>query len=142
MITEPNQSPEQPAFSSHADLFFKIITHLEAAQAGLQALDTEVQSLVADFILKILPGKSTADTMFDFFRVVNVVEFKSQNDQLTLQGFIKNVARTYLQFLREKDEDFENILNVTVSSRLPQSFFDETSRQGVTFKQDTNKPWL
>ncbi len=138
-----DQNTDQPTSSSRPDPVFKLLTRLEAEQYGLQAIETELQySTRADLILAVPPGLSLADTMFDFFRAVNVIEFKSQNDKFDLREYARNALRTYLQFLQGKDQGFENILNLIISSRQPRTFLRYAEQHGVIFKQEPSKPWL
>lgn len=76
------------------------MTQKEAAQLGLQANDSEIQySTRADLMLTVPDGLNLDSTMFDFFRWINVIEFKGQNDQLDLEEYIRNELRTDLIFL-------------------------------------------
>lgn len=81
-------------------------------------------------------------TMFDFFQAVNVLEFKGQSDQLTLREYVRNDLRTDLALLQSKDDDFTNILNVIVTSRWPQTFFEQAEKWGIVFQPEKEKPWL
>ncbi len=141
MTTEP--LPEEPA-SSRFDPFFKVLTRLEAEQLGLQMTETELQITTkrGDLILKVPPGLSLEGTMFHFFRLTNVVEFKSESDQFNLREYAKNQMRTDFIFLQEKHNSYDNILNVIVSSRLPRKFLNYAKSEGVRFRRDKEKPWL
>ncbi len=125
------------------DPVFKLLTRQEAERHGLQLGETEVQySTLADLVLLVPPEASLQNTMFDFFRPVNVLEFKSQGDQLDLKEYIRNQIRTDIQFLRGKELEYRNVLNVIVSSRRPKSFLEYASQVGVAFTPEIGKPWL
>jgi hypothetical protein len=129
--------------ANRPDPFFKLLTRLEAVQLGLQLVETELQySTRADLVLSVPDGLSLDGTMFDFFRPLNVLEFKSQGDQLTLREFIRNDLRADLLFLQGSDESYLNILNIIVSSRLPQGFISLASQGGITFAPEVGRPWL
>jgi hypothetical protein len=133
------------SWSSQADALFKELTREEAVALGLQPVETEFQhttTLRADLVLSVPPGLNLEGTMFDFFRTLNVLEFKSQNDRFTLREFAKNDLRTDLQFLQGQDEDYENFLNVIVTSRTPRDFLSYAEKRGVIFRQSEGKPWL
>ncbi len=143
MSNNPPPAPDPATTSKRPDPLFKFLTRLEAEEHGLIASETEFQySTRADLVLSVPPGLSLEGTLFDFFRAVNVIEFKSQNDPFNLREYIRNELRTDLQLLQSNDENFDNILNVIVSSREPQRFFSLAAKKGVSFKPDEAKPWL
>ncbi len=138
-----NQNSDQSASSARPDPFFKLITRQEATQHGLQAVDTELQYTTrADLVLTVPNNLSLEGTMFDFFRTVNVIEFKGQSDSFNLREYIRNETRVDIHLLQGKEESFDNILNVIVAARLPRSFLDFAHQYGVRFKRERNKNWL
>ncbi len=142
-IDQPSE-PIEPTPSSQADLIFKEITRLAATQLGLQASETEFQQTTtrADLVLTVPPGLALEDTMFDFFRAVNVVEFKSENDRFNLREYAKNELRTIIRFLQGKQENYDNILNVIVSARSPDGFLKQAREHGLAFEPEPDRPWL
>ncbi len=143
MSEDHPQNTQQKVSASRPDPYFKFLTRLEAEQLGLQALESEFpQTTRADLVLLVPSGLPLENTLFDFFRAVNVVEFKSQGDRFDLSEYIKNQIRTDLQFLQSKDQSYTNILNVIVSSRLPRSFLEVANQHGVLFQPEPDRPWL
>lgn len=142
MSQDENQAVEPLERSSRPDPYFKLFTQLEATRLGIQAKETELQySPRVDLVLKVQPDISLEDTMFDFFRTINVVEFKGENDPLTVLEFRKITVRAELVFLRE-EEDPENGLTVIVSSRSPDGFLAQARRRRIPLWQEEGKPWL
>jgi hypothetical protein len=108
-----NESLKSEEGSSRPDPVFKLITSEEAKAVGLVVKQSEIQySTRTDLILTVPEGVSTENTLFDFFRGANLVEFKSENDPLTLQEFTRNEVRTGIWFLQSGAEDYDNILNM------------------------------
>jgi hypothetical protein len=63
------------------DPTFKDIIGQEAIKAGLELLNVEIQQLASLDLALAVPDKTKLpDTMFYFFNDVNLVEFKSEND--------------------------------------------------------------
>ncbi len=74
---------EQLARAGRPDPLFKRLTRDEAERVGLEATETQLQfSPRADLILTVPPGVNTDGTLFDFFRRVNVIEFKGESETL------------------------------------------------------------
>jgi hypothetical protein len=139
LMLEDEPGPE----AGRPDPLFKLLTREEAERLGLEASESELQfSPRADLILTVRPGLALENTMFDFFRSINVLEFKGEGDRFNLREYIKNDVRTSIKFLQEKAEDFENILNVIVCSRMPQGFLNAAKKRGVPFQPEPDKPWL
>lgn len=137
------QEPDKPLQISRLDPAFKAITRQMAEKLGLQAIETEfAQTLRADLILAVPPEVSLQNTMFDFFRAFNVVEFKSQGDRLDENAYITNEIRTDLFILQKSEATFENTLNVNVTSRYPRELFTFMKKRGGRFKVLAGKPWL
>jgi hypothetical protein len=88
------------------------------------------------------PNITIENTLFDFFRKSNLVEFKSEGDQLTLQEFTRNEIRTAIWFLQSGEEDYNAILNVYVVSRLPEKFLKVAEDNNVTLSNSTERQWL
>lgn len=144
MSDQAELNPEQAA-AGRPDPLFKVLTRLEAEQLGLKAIETEKQfqeTTRADLVLVVPPGVDVEGTMFDFFRATNVIEFKSENDPLTLREYLKNETRTTLQFLQSKDLDLDELLNVIVTSRSPDTFLEQAVRRRIFFQPEEGRPWL
>ncbi len=142
MSTDEIQS-NPPA--SYPDPLFKVVTRLEAQQVGIIATESELQytkTTRGDLLLEVPPGISLKDTLFDFFRVANVLEFKSENDQFDLDEYIRNDTRVNQVFLQHKDLTFADILNVFVVSRKPQGFLKIVQKRRIKFQAEAGKPWL
>ncbi len=140
--SEPLEQPEGTG-SSLPDVLSKGLTRSVALQLGLVVEPTEYQqSLRADLVFRVPPGVNVEGTLFDFFRAINIVEFKSENDAFTLAEFVKNEIRVDLQFLQDKAKNFDDILNVYVLSPFPQRFFEQAQRRGLALEAVEGKPWL
>lgn len=141
MIVEPNVEAEQ--LSDRPDPFFKLLTRLEAEQLGLKAIETELQFTTrADLVLAVPPGLNLEGTMFDFFRTLNVLEFKSENDKFNVREYVRNEVRTGITLLHSEDTDFGGILNVIVVSRRPRGFLTAAKKRRLFFRPQKGKPWL
>ena len=67
------------------DALFKLVTRAEALRFGLKLLESEAQYTTrADLITEIPEGLDVSSSMFEFFRPVTVMEFKSENDKFDL----------------------------------------------------------
>ena len=129
--------------SNRPDPLFKLVFREEALAVGLNLVETEFQySTRADTVLIAPPSVDRTNTMFDFFRRDNIVEFKSEKDKFDLQEYARNALRTYYQFLQSNDKDFKNILNVIISSKLPRAFIKVAAERDIIFEQTENRPWL
>ncbi|MEI6045324.1 MAG: hypothetical protein WCS37_13325 [Chloroflexota bacterium] len=135
--TQPNPARLRP------DPAFKAVTREFTKELGIETVETEFpQSVRADLILNVPEGLVLKETMFRFFRRFNIIEFKGQNNQLTEEGFVINEVRTNLLYLYNEEARFENMLNLLVSSRFPQRFFDYMEAHQCKFEQDKAQPWL
>jgi len=124
------------------DPAFKYLTRQVADAIGLEAIETEFpQTLRADLILAVPENLGLENTLFDFCRSFNVLEFKGQEDQLDEAGFVKNEVRVNLLFLQNPAATFENTLNILVSSRLPRQFFNYMKLRKCRFRKETGRPW-
>ena len=143
MSNDPNQNNEQTASSVQPDPLFKVITRLEAEQLGMHAVETEHRFFVSrtDLVLEAPSGLQLEGTMFDFFRQLNVVEFKSQGDPYNLEESIRNQTRTAILYLEGRAE-LDELLNVNVVSRRPREFLKEARQRKVYFRPVKGKPWL
>ncbi len=146
MSEKPNKIQlelEEDYEANRPDPFFKLFTRLQAEQLGLIAKESELQySTRADLILSVPAGLSVENTLFDFFRRVNVVEFKSENDKFRLRQYVHNQLRIDLEFLQSDAETFDDFLNVIVCSRRPRTFLKVARQRKIRFKPDKGKPWL
>lgn len=125
------------------DPAFKAVTKDFATQLGLETVETEFpQTLRADLILAVPQGLALENTLFSFFRRFNIIEFKGEDDQFDEEGFVRNEVRTGLLYLYNRDANFENMLNLIVSSRLPQRFFDYMEAHQCKFESQQAQPWL
>lgn len=134
---------DRTVLKSRPDPAFRYITSRIADRLGVKLIEAKLpQTLLADFILNVPEDVSVQETLFDFFRTFNVIEFKGQDDQFDELEFVKNEVRTGLVFLQNSDTTFENMLNLIVSSRYPQRFFDFMQARGLNFKPDSGRNWL
>jgi hypothetical protein len=89
--TEPTEKDSRP------DPVFKLLTIEEAKTVGLTIEQTEIQySTRSDLIISVPEGVSVENSLFDFFRATNLVEFKSEGDPLTLDEYIRNQIGSFL----------------------------------------------
>jgi len=138
-----NPVSDESENSVFPDPLFKVVTRAQAKNLGLVVEDSELQFTTrADLVLSVPPGVNLEGTLFDFFRPWVMLEFKGENDQLTLPKFIINEVRTSIQFLQNKAEDFTEILNLIVSARRPDAFFKLAKANGINFKRNKERPWL
>jgi len=143
VTTEQSLEDSQPASSSRPDPLFKLLTKIEAEQLGLEAIETEFQySTRADLVLSVPPGLALEGTLFDFFRSINVLEFKSEGDRFDLREYIRNDVRTGLSLLQGQDTNFDNTLNLMVVARKPRSFLNAAKKRGLIFRREKGRPWL
>ena len=100
----------------------------------------------ADMVLGVPDPTKIIGTLFDFFRRYNIIEFKSENDQLDFEAFIKNVVRTHLFWLESQAKkvkvSYRDILHVIISARLPESFFADIAQENIVFTTTEERPWL
>ncbi len=88
MTTEPGGV--EP--SKRPDFVFKLLTKLQAVELGLEVRDTEQQppyNTLGDLTLAVPAQVQIAGTMFDFFRSLNVIEFKSEGIDLPFVSLSK-----------------------------------------------------
>jgi hypothetical protein len=126
------------------DPSFKQVIKKQAQEVGIEVAESSIQhNTLADTVLRVPPGISVTETLFDFFRRVNVLEFKGPSDNsLTMREFIKNQTRTNIIYLNEPDTDYRDYLTVYVVARHPQEFLKEARAEGLRFKAVKDKPWL
>ena len=127
------------------DPLFKQLMTKVLSKVGLDRGPTELQiaqTTSSDMLITIPAGVSTENTLFDFFRATNVVEFKSASDKLSKEAFAVQLARVYLLFAETPALEFSQILNVIVSSRYPREFLSYSQEEGCPFKVDDNREWL
>ncbi|MEI6043481.1 MAG: hypothetical protein WCS37_03710 [Chloroflexota bacterium] len=138
----PEPTPEDKPHD-RPDPMFKAVTSEFVKESGIETIETEFpQTLRADMVLKVPEGLMLEETLFSFFRRFNIVEFKGENNQLNIDGFLRNEARMILFYLYNKEATFENMLNLIVSSRFPQSFFDYMEARQCKFEPEKDRPWL
>jgi len=133
--SEQQQShPPDPAFRYSLELIAKQL-HVELIEAKLP------QTLLADSIVFVPKGAKIQGTVLDFFRIYNILEFKSQNDPFDEKEFVKNAIRVALFFLQNPKANFENLLNVIVTARYPTHFFKFMAERGFKFETDAGREW-
>jgi hypothetical protein len=140
------------------DPLFKELLAEAAREAGLKSEPTELQvqqSSTSDLLLTIPEGTALDGTLFDFFRQANIIEFKSTNDPLTTVKFALQLGRVYLWLVQQQQAqsnkakaiatiavDFDNILNVVVSSKYPREFLKYSAERGCPFVATPEREWL
>ncbi len=124
---------------------FKELMALAAREAGLENGPTELpvpQSSSSDMLLTIPPGTRLENTIFYFFRLFDVLEFKGWNDPLDKENFFKTqLARIYLWSAQNKLE-ITDVLNVIVSARRPEKVLEYSAELGCPFVQTPGREWL
>lgn len=115
-------------------------------EAGLAKGPTELiipQTSRADMLLTVPPEISLQNTILDFLRAVNIIEFKSENDELNKSTFADQMARVLLWYSENsKTINLKNMLNVIISSRYPREVFNLSEELGCPFTQVADKEWL
>jgi hypothetical protein len=129
---------------------FKFWTEKLLKALGIKAVATDLpQLLSADMILEI-PAESHTKlepTLLDFLRSFRyaVMDFKGQGDNLNLDKFLLNVARTATFCTKVKpNEDKLNVLNLIVSSRMPEDLLALANKNPdrPEFTNTPERPWL
>jgi hypothetical protein len=129
---------------------FKLWTEKLLKTLGIKAVATDLpQLLSADMILEI-PVESHAKlvhTLLDFLRSFRyaVMDFKGQGDNLNLDKFLVNVARTATFCTKVKsNEDKRRVLNLIVSSRLPEDLLALANEDAANpeLTNTPEMPWL
>ena len=143
---KPKTNPaSQTKSEKRPDPVFKQLMTKVALGVGLEKGPTELQiaqTTSSDMLLVIPTNIPIEDTLFDFFRTTNVIEFKSASDGLTKEAFAVQLARVYLLFAETPALEFSQILNVIVSSRYPREFLKYSQDEGCPFRVDDNREWL
>ncbi len=140
-------APPPELAQDRADPVFKELMLEEALLHELEVLAVEFAQITrADMVLGVPDLTKIIGTLFDFFRRYNIIEFKSENDQLDFEAFIKNVVRTHLFWLESQGKkekvSYRDILHVIISARLPEGFFAEIAQENIIFTTTTERPWL
>ena len=144
---KPKPAPPPELAQDRADPVFKELMLEEAILHELEVLTVEFAQITrADMVLGVPDLAKILGTLFDFFRRYNIIEFKSENDQLDFEAFIKNVIRTHLFWLENQGKknkvSYKDILHVIISARFPESFFAEIAQEGIIFTATDERPWL
>jgi hypothetical protein len=143
MPKRAKSKPEVP--QKRPDPAFKQVLTDVARKVGLKRGPTELQisqTTSSDMLLLVPSGTDVRNSLFEFFRAVNIIEFKSANDLLTLETLNIQLARLYLLLAENKDYQFETTLNIIVSARYPSEVFRYCAARGYTFKSERTKGWL
>lgn len=144
--TETQQSTTTVTKTHAPDVLFKIVTSETVVEMGLKLGPTErpIPASMRDDLLILVPeGVSVQNTIFDFFKPVNVVEFKSENDvTLDEREFLKNVIRVHALYIQDKILTVEQMLNVYVSSHRPINLIKFMQEHGYDFKGTEEREWL
>jgi len=138
------QSPEQDEDESgqiRPDPAFKEYTAEQARKAGLELRNVELPQLsLSDLVLAVPNNTRLVGTMFDFFAKVNVVEFKSENDPLTLRKLGLNQARAWLIFDKDPKLKLENLMSVFVCAQQPRMITRFLERKAINYRAE--QKWL
>lgn len=136
--TELDENRERP------DPMFKEVTALAARDANISTEISElhIQQLTSpDLLLTIPPNAKTENTLFDFFRAANVLEFKSASDRLTTGNFAQQMGRVDF-YHNMSNVDFADLFNIVVTAYVPQAVLDYSIKRGTPFKEVEGRPWL
>jgi hypothetical protein len=148
---EPTTTEIENEKRKRPDPLFKKLLAEAAKEAGLSSEPTELQiqqTSTSDLLLTIPEGTVLENTLFDFFRQANIIEFKSTNDSLDAAKFALQLGRVYFWFATQKNQSkaaevtFESILNVVVSSKYPREFLKYSAKRGCTFVETPGREWL
>ena len=117
-----------------------------ALDAGLDSGPTELQiqrSTLADLLLIVAALISLVGTAIDFFRKVNIIEFKSDTDRFDKEAFSTQVGRVNIWYGRNsKIADFADILNVIILARYQPEVFDFAQERNCPFEMVNGQDWL
>jgi hypothetical protein len=138
----PKGQPE--IIYSDADSFFKYVMRELALSLGIELTETEYQHTTtrSDLTLTVKPEVDLVNTLLDFLREHNIIEFKSENDSFGIPEFSQNEARVDLHLNQIKAKDFSTILNLFIISYKPVKFLAEARKRRIIFKGTRERPWL
>jgi len=142
-ISESKRDKEKERESGQLrpDPAFKEYTAEQARKVGLELRNVELPQLsLTDLVLAVPDNTDLAGTMFDFFGKVNVVEFKSENDLLTLPKMGYNQARAWLMFAKGEVARLEDLMSVFVCAHLPDTVVDFLKGETKDFRRE--QEWL
>jgi len=138
---ERKREKEKESGQLRPDPAFKEYTAEQARKAGLELRNVELPQLsLSDLVLAVPDNTDLTGTMFDFFGKVNVVEFKSQNDLLTLPKMGYNQARAWLMFAKGEVARLEDLISVFVCAHLPDTVVDFLKGKTKDFREEHQ--WL
>lgn len=129
---------------SDPDSLFKYIMRQLALSLGIELSETEYQHTTtrSDLTLTVKPDVDLVNTLLDFLRKHNIVEFKSENDPFGIPEFSQNEGRTDLHLNLIEAKDFSTILNLFIISYKPLKFLAEARKRRIIFRGTKERPWL
>ena len=143
---QPKPAKARTRLKSQIDPYFKQIMTKLALEAGLDNGPTELQvqrSTLSDLLLIVPSLVSLVGTILDFFRRVNIIEFKSDSDKFDKATFATQVGRVNIWYGRNsKLADFSEILNVIILARYQPEVFDYAQERNCPFQMVDNQEWL
>lgn len=143
-MTTNSINPEIEESGERPDPIFKEVMAkaLRSVALGTETSEMRVkQSTTADLLITIPPGSKLENTMFDFFRPTNVLEFKSARDRLTIKNFSAQMGRVYM-WHEQTGTPYSDLLNIVVTAYTPQEVLDFSTERGSVFKQVGDREWL
>lgn len=136
--TQPEENRQRP------DPMFKEVTANAARAAKINSKldELRIQQVTSpDLLLTIPPDAVTKNTLFDFFRATNVLEFKSVSDRLTKGNFAQQMGRVYF-YHEQSGIDFADLLNIVVTAYVPHEVLEYSAQRGNPFVEVPGRPWL
>ncbi len=143
-MSQLNPQPKLNTTQPLPDTVFKELMEEQARLLGVQSVATELQirqSTRSDLVFRLPPDMQLLGTLFAFFRLITVIEFKSENDTFNDREFYKNLMRLYAIYVQDSKLKLQDILNVFVIASAPTRFFKVMKRLGHTFKPVEGKSW-
>ena len=138
---EGKRDKEKESGQLRPDPAFKEYTAEQARKAGLELRNVELPQLsLSDLVLAVPPNTDLNGTMFDFFGKVNVVEFKSQNDDFDLRALFMNQGRAAFMFAKGEVPELEDLMSVFVSAYYPETVVKFLESKGTNYRAE--HAWL
>jgi hypothetical protein len=108
-------NPEEPAkiVEILPDTMFKLMIREAAEELKLRIGNSEISFVnLTDKVIEIPKGADVTGTLFDFCHEINVIEFKSENDEFGEREFVANHTRTSILYLQNEEANYSKYLNL------------------------------
>ena len=132
-VTKENRMQWHPAFFAALNLeFSKNKDDLEFMQEQpVNELPLRIDAL----IIKRTHNRKLRNEIGEHFRWYNIVEYKSPEDELSFNTFLKGIAAVYLYKIRQEKTRIESYTLSFVRARKPVGLFEALNRHGFIVKE-------